>query len=90
MKPLLLTLAVPGLIALGLVTVYPLMLATAATLAGYGLFSIAYRLRAGRWPKGRQARPTPAGLNERERLAFYAVNGSRYAQEMCDALNRRF
>ena len=87
MKPLLLVLAVPGLVALGLVIVYPLMLVIAAALVGYGLFCIAYRLQTGRWPKGKQARPKPDGLNERERLAFYAVNGNRYAQEMCDALN---
>ena len=87
MKPLLLLLAVPGLVALGLVVAYPLMMMIAAALIGYGLFSIAYRVLNGRWPKGRQARPQPQGLSERERLAFYAVHGNTYSQAMCDAFN---
>ena len=87
MKGLLLVAAIPALIALGLVIVYPLMMAIAVALVGYGLFSIVHRLRTGRWPKGRQARPQPEGLSERQLLAFYAVNGNRTAQEMCDFLN---
>ena len=68
--------AIPASIALGLVIMYPLMLVIAATV-GYGLFSIVHRLRTGRWPKGRQARPQPEkGLSERERLAFYAVKSN--------------
>ena len=87
MKAFLMIAAIPASIALGLVIMYPLMLVIAAALVGYGLFSIVHRLRTGRWPKGRQARPQPEGLSERERLAFYAVKGNRSAQRLCDAFN---
>lgn len=90
MKAFLLIAAIPASIALGLVIMYPLMLMIAAALIGYGLFSIIHRLRTGRWPKGRQARSQPEGLSERERLAFYAVKGSRSAQQLCDAFNGEF
>jgi len=86
-KPLLLIVAVPALVAASFVLVYPLMMVLAAALVGYGLFSIVYRLRTGRWPKGRPVRPQPKGLSERELLAFYAVKGNRTAQQLCDMLN---
>ena len=57
MKALLMIAAIPASIALGLVIMYPLMLVIAATLVGYGLFSIVHRLRTGRWPQG-QTGPT--------------------------------
>ena len=86
-KLLLLLLAVPVLGVAANLLVVPLMLALAAALIGYGLFSIVHRLRTGRWPKGRPVQPQPEGLNERERLAFHAVMGNQTAQEMCDTLN---
>ena len=60
--------AILASIALGLVIMYPLMLVIAATLVGCVLFSIVHRLRTGRWPKGRQARPQP-GRTKRARTA---------------------